>query len=104
MLVRLAEALRGFPASSDDRRGFELGTFDTRYAGGGAQLRFRCTDAKGHVAVEVRLRTDLRYQGGQPETAEFVVPMEPAAIDDFVTDISRMRVGVGAVARLRQVT
>lgn len=40
----VAAALRGFPASIEDRREMEIGTFDPGCAGGGAKLVFRCVD------------------------------------------------------------
>jgi len=63
----LAESIRGFPSSSNDRREVELGTFDPNYAGGGARLLLRCADSKGHAVAEVRMRSDPKLSDGRPE-------------------------------------
>jgi hypothetical protein len=106
-LGKLADAFRGFPASRQDRREMELGTFDPKFkfSGGGARFRLRCMDAAGHVILEVQLRTDPGYdKAGQSQAAEFFIPLEPAAIDDFVAAVGAMKVAVGATARLKQAT
>lgn len=101
-LANVADAFRGFPLSIDDQRELELGTFDPAHGGGGARFRLRCTDAMGHAALEVQLRADPHCDGGRSETASFVIPIESAAIDDFVNTISAMTVAAGARARLAQ--
>ena len=100
----LAAAARGFPSSSEDRREMEIGTFDPGYAGGGAKLVLRCVDRTGHAVVDVVVRADTRGVAGLAETASFSLPVEPAAIDEFVAALGRMRSVVGAVARLRSAT
>lgn len=99
-LAAFARALRGFPASSRDRRELELGTFDPGWAGGGVRLGLRCTDALGHAAMSVELRADPQYHGGA-ENAAFDVRVEPAAIDAFVAQLERLEPEVGACARLK---
>jgi hypothetical protein len=64
---------------------------------GGARLRLSA-DSTGHAVVQVRIRT------GASETAEFLVPVEPAAIDAFVRDLAALQLTVGATARLPQET
>lgn len=103
-IPRLAAAARGFPSSSEDRRDLEIGTFDPAYAGGGAKLVLRCIDRTGHAIVDVVVRADPRGVAGLAETAAFSLPVEPAAIDEFVAALGRMRSVVGAVARLRPAT
>jgi hypothetical protein len=103
-LARLAEALRGFPASLGDRREFVVGTFDPDYAGGGAKLVLRCSDMVGHVVADVTLRSDGRSSAGHPETTSLSLPIEPAAIDAFVAGLGRIRLDVGVTAHLRQAT
>jgi hypothetical protein len=100
-LPRLADALRGFPASPCDHRELQLGTFDANHAGGGVRLRFWCKDRAGHALVEVSLRTDGRYHFGRPEMAELVIPVEPYAIDRFVQHLGHLEVTCGASARLQ---
>jgi hypothetical protein len=100
-LPQLAAALRGFPASPDDHREFELGTFDPNGAGGGARFHLWCKDRAGHALVEVSLRTDVHGHSGRPETAEFVIPIEANAVDNFVRRLVHLEVACGASARLQ---
>jgi hypothetical protein len=102
-LEMVTGVLRGFPETAEDCREFILGTFDPELAGGGARFHWHCTDAVGRVAVDVTLRTDPRYLSNRSETAEFVVFVEPAAIDEFVDSVAYMPVAVGAIARLRAI-
>lgn len=101
-LAELVGAFQGFPRSIEDRRESMLGTFDAGYAGGGARLILHCTDAAGHAVMEVQLRTGPRDQRGKAETVELVIPVEAAAIDEFVAALRRMPVEIGASASLRQ--
>ncbi len=78
----LASMFRGFPTSPTDTRETELGTFDSAFAGGGARFRLS-TDATGHTEIEVTMRSDTMARG-RTETANFIVQVEPNAIDDFV--------------------
>ena len=100
----VANSLRGFPSSIRDHRQIELGTFDPSCGGGGVRLTLRCVDAAAHAVIEMSVRTDPRYHYGQTETAELVIPVEAAAIDEFVVALQRMEVTVGVMARLRQAT
>lgn len=95
----LAAALRGFPATSEDRRSFELGTFDDRFAGGGARFELGCTDSAGHAFLLVRLRTDPKRDGRA--TAEFSIAVEAGAIDLFVHDLERLDSDRSITAALR---
>ena len=103
-IAGLAEAARGFPSSSEDRRELEIGTFDSGFAGGGAKLVLRCVDRAGHAVADVALRADSRMSGRLAETASFSFPVEPAGIDDFVTALGSIPLVVGAVVSLRQAT
>lgn len=49
------------------------------------------------------MRTDAPRGGGRSETASFSFPVEPAAVDDFVTALGQMPMVVGATAELRRV-
>jgi hypothetical protein len=102
--ARLAQAARGFLSSSEDRRELEIGTFDARIAGGGANLVLRCVDRAGHAVADVTVRADPGMGGSPAETASFTVPVEPAAIDDFVAALRIMPLVVGAMVHLRQAT
>lgn len=103
-IARLAEAARGFPSSSEDRRELEIGTSDSGFAGGGATLVLRCVDRAGHAVAEVAVRSESRMSGWPAETASLSFPVEPAAIDDFVADLGSMPLVVGAVVNLRKAT
>jgi hypothetical protein len=83
-----AAAIRGFPTSSADVRAFELGTFDDKFAGGGARFDFACLDEAGHPFVFVRLRGDPRDHARA--NAEFSIEFEAAALDGFVSALARL--------------
>ena len=57
----------------------------------------------GHAEIEVTMRSDT-LAGGRTETANFIVQVEPNAIDDCVMQLRVMQVRVGAVAELRAST
>jgi len=99
-LVEFAGVLRGFPESRGDTREFELGSFDTEYAGGGAGFRFFFLDSVGHASAEVRLRSDPKVNGGVSDTVLLHIPVEAAAIDSFVVQLNRMAAEVGQSAFL----
>lgn len=101
-LPQLANAIRGFPVSVTDIRQFELGELSDTYAGGGIRMQFLCTDRAGHPAVEVFMRSDPRLQGH--EMARFEIMVEPAGIDDFVTQLDNMKVEGSFIACLQRVT
>jgi len=101
---RLVAAAGGFPSSNEDRRELEIGTFDPKCAGGGAKLVLRCADAAGHAVADATVRADPEVSGWPAEAASFSIPVEPAAIDDFLVARGRMPLVVGAAASLRQAT
>ena len=101
-LPQLANAIRGFPVSVTDIRLFELGELRDTYAGGGIRMQFRCTNRTGHPAVEVFMRSDPILQGD--EMARFEIMVEPAGIDDFVTQLDNMKVEGSFIACLQRVT
>jgi len=96
----LAEGLAGFPSHIGDRRDFELGTFDPKFAEGGIRMHFYCLDSSGHTAVEVQLRGGGCTAMGEVESVALRIPLEAAAIDDFVAQLRSMKVADGAAARL----
>ena len=96
----MAHMLLGFPARPSDLREFQFGSFAKGVGGdGGVQLRFYCTDAAGHAAVEVRVETKS-LPGRGISTACFGIPVEPAAVDVFVEQLGRMSATVGDRAGL----
>jgi hypothetical protein len=100
-LSKVAEVIRGFPSQLGDSRHFELGTFDPEYADGGARLHFFCQDSGGHSVVEVQLRGNA-YKGlGDVESVALRIPIQAAAVDDFVKQLSNVSKEIGAAAYLR---
>jgi hypothetical protein len=82
--AELAEAVRGFPRSSVDRREFELGNWQ-----GTERSAFRATFGclkTGPASVRVAVRSDVG------ESAAFGFFVEAAAIDTFVADCLAARV------------
>jgi len=100
-LSEMAEALSGFPSHTKDSRHFELGTFNPDHADGGIRLHFRCTDSVGHAEVEVKLRGDACMGLGELESVALRIPVQPAAIDSFVSQIRQIEKQVGAIAYLQ---
>jgi hypothetical protein len=103
-LSNLVETIKRFPNSSSDTRELELGTFDPHGAGGGARLRFCCIDEACHAICVVHLHTETRPDVGKSEAVEFVIPVEAAAIDDFIAELRSMEIAVNSVALLKQST
>jgi hypothetical protein len=95
----LAASIDGFPRSSDDTREVLLGTLDSKVAGGGVRMRFRCVDLVGHAEVHVEAQQPIG-NGPQREVAAFSVPIEPAAVDEFVRQLRHMRLEPGSHAQL----
>ena len=65
---KLAEVISGFPSHKGDSRDFELGTFNSDHADGGARLHFFCKDSAGHAVVEVKLRGNACKGLGEMES------------------------------------
>ena len=83
-LSKAAEALSGFPSTTQDCRDVLLGAFEPNVAGGGISMSFRCVDSVGHAVVLVRLRTDGCRGPGEPESVCLYIPVEAGSIDSFV--------------------
>jgi hypothetical protein len=97
-LVRLADAVRGFPGSSQDQCEVKLGCLDSKSAGGGARFVLAKKDPTGHCVALVLLRSD---EDDRSEVAEFNLPFLPGDLDAFVRELEAMREVVGAQAVLR---
>ena len=100
-LPKMVEALRGFPARVNDVREIDLGTYNPVYANGGIQVHLRCTDSVGHAVAEVKLRGDACKGMGEPESVALRIPIQGAAVDSFILQISLMKKEIGANAHLR---
>jgi hypothetical protein len=104
VLSKLANTLSGFPSRPDDFRDFELGTFNPKYADGGARMHFYCSDAAGHAVVEVKLRGDACNGMGEVESVALRIPIQAAAVDNFIQQLKALGKTLGASASLRQIT
>jgi hypothetical protein len=91
-----------FPSSPIDSRDFELGTFNPEHADGGVRMRFYRLDSAGHAAVDVRLRGDACKALGEIESVALRIPIEAAAIDNFIQELRTLGKTMGASAFLRK--
>lgn len=99
-VLRLADALTGFPSNNTDKRDFELGTFDPKCAGGGVRMHFYCLDSVGHASADVELQSGTWGALNEIQTVTLRIPVEAAAIDSFVSQIRLMKRETGAIALL----
>jgi hypothetical protein len=99
-LAESAQKPKGFPRNPSDKRTLEFGRFAPDAAGGAATLSFYCMDSAGHASVEVRIASD--HRGKTPaQSVLLVAAVEPAAVDSFVTDLSRVEADQQGTAFLR---
>jgi hypothetical protein len=104
VLLKLAKALSGFPSHPSDFRDFELGTSNSNHADGGARMHFYCSDAAGHAVVEVKLRGAACNGMGEVESVALCIPIQAAAVDNFIEQLKALGKTVGASAFLQQAT
>jgi hypothetical protein len=90
-LRNAASTLEGFRTTPSDARELSLGNMDPQFAGGGALLRFFCTNNACHAAVEIRIvnaaQSETNLWTRPPESAHFFAKVEAAAIDNFVREL-----------------
>jgi hypothetical protein len=99
-LKEISKQLRGFPRTQDDRRQFKLG--QENLAGYGiATLSLYCTDARGHVAIEVALKTNPENRREGKESAVVLIPAVVGDIDRFADDLRTINNQIGARAVLQ---
>jgi hypothetical protein len=99
---KLADALRRFPSSPTDSRDFELGTFNPEHAGGGVWMHFYRLDSAGHAAVDVKLRGEACKTLGEFESVALRIPVEAAAVDNFIQQLGAIGKTIGASASLHK--
>jgi hypothetical protein len=101
-LRQLADAIRGFPIHSEDRREFVLGDPRPERVWGHARFRLHCMDSAGNVVLEVELRAERNGMSMQEGRAEFTLRVEAAAIDRFVATLMALPFKRGDTAYLPQ--
>ena len=99
-LEQIAKDLMGFPRNAKDRREIDLGAFSMTHAGGGIQMSFACLDAACHPAVDVKLRTQDCSAFGELQSVALRIPLEAAAVDNFVNQLRQFKVAGEAVISL----
>lgn len=99
-LKDIAERLRGFPSSQDDKREFTLGQGDLS-GYGTASFALYCINSRGHVAVEVAFHTNPASASDGKESAVVIVPAVVGDIDRLAADLRSINNQVGARAVLR---
>jgi hypothetical protein len=104
VLSKLAKSLSGFPSRPDDSRDFELGKFNPKHADGGARMHFYCSDAAGHAVVEIKLRGGASNGLGEVESVALRIPIQAAAVDNFIQQLIVLGKTMGASAFLPQTT
>lgn len=102
VLSKLANALSGFPSYPNDSRDFELGTFNPEHADGGVQMHFHGLDSVGHAAADVKLRGDACKALGEIESVALRIPIEAAAVDNFIRQLRTIGKTIGASASLHK--
>src|SRR5713101_5222986 len=102
-LEQIAETLRGFPVDPSDTREVSLGDFGPKSAGGGVSMRFYCADRAGHTYVDSRIESAYD-SAGKAQSVIMTLTIEPAAVDSFVEELSRLSADQTGQAYLKGVT
>ena len=102
-LQELAAKLNGFPQNASDIREVTLGAFGPDYAGGGVSMRFYCADQAGHAYVQTKIESEYQANG-EVQFAQLLLPIEAAAIDDFVNQLRLVTTNKSSLASLASVT
>jgi hypothetical protein len=102
-LASLADAMRGFPRSREDRRELTIGATDPAWPGH-VRLTLRCIDGSGHCVADVDVHATDGLVRHAPARAAFSVPIEPAAVDAFVAALRRAPATDGTSVRLPMAT
>jgi len=95
--LQLAEALQGFPASTDATASYAFGNPGT----GHCQLELFCTDYLGHVGLWATFESTYPIgRSEQHETARLFMRCDPASIDTFIAELRGFVSGSPNRARL----
>lgn len=86
---KLSEAIDRFPKSTADEVRFSTHSSDNFSH---FSFHFLCTDGLGHVVVRVKVADIVIYSNALPDNniAEFDLVVEPAAIDTFSSELSKL--------------
>ncbi len=91
--TKFSEALKGFPSKVGDVRRIELGA--------NATFVFTTIDDVGHSIVAVEIAADTIGPNNLTGKAAFNILVNPAAIDQFVDELSEFAPDVGKSAFLK---
>jgi hypothetical protein len=86
-LADVADRLTGFPSHLQDNREISLGAFGTEFAGGAAKIQFSCNGGAGHCELGLTIEADYKNRTSHAERVELNSAIEPAALDEFVTQL-----------------
>lgn len=100
--AEIASQMNGFPLAPSDTREIVFGSFGARTAGGGAKLKFFCSDRSGHAWVETIFEAGNAIVG-VVQTALIITPIEATGVDSFVHQLSKLAPTVNRTAWLPSV-
>ena len=101
--ARFAAKIEGFPLSASDSRDYKLGGGKFVECGS-ATARLACKDGCGHLLVEITICMPSGDENSAVESSTLLVEALPAEIDSFVEQLRLMRVEVGQIAVLGQIS
>ncbi|MCI0349663.1 MAG: hypothetical protein L0Z53_09585 [Acidobacteriales bacterium] len=99
-LDEIATKLEGFPRDPRDTRAFELGATRFKEADGGLSVTAYCTDNSGHPCLKLRIVSEYG-PNGPVESAQLVLSVEAAAVDQFVEELRQLQSKLDGMATLR---
>ena len=88
-LADKASLLAGFPVGLKDRREVTFGAFGPKSAGGAMNLKFSCIDGAGHCQLHLTVEADYDVRDAA-ERVEMLCAFEPAALDQFVSQMREL--------------
>jgi len=90
-LKDMAALLDGFPNVASDTRCISWGATGGGYAGGYAQMSFRCSDGAGHPVADVQLISRWTSDGVPVQSVKLSMAFEAASLDAFAANLSDLR-------------
>jgi hypothetical protein len=89
-LASMATLLAGFPVGLRDRREITFGASGPETAGGATNLTLSCIDGAGHCQMHVMIEADYSLRDSLAERVEMLCAFEPAALDEFASQMRRL--------------